>query len=52
MTNIELNAYHAVISLSQSAKRIADALEALVKLATDDCAARANGKEADNGANS
>lgn len=49
MTNIELNAYHAVISLSQSAKRIADALEALVKLATDDCAARATGKEADNG---
>lgn len=45
MTNIELNAYHAVISLSQSAKRIADALESLLKLATDDCAVRAKDEE-------
>lgn len=51
MTNVEINACHAVISLSQSARRIADALEALLKLATEECAARANGKEADNGSN-
>ena len=39
---------HAAV-VENHLRRIADALEKLVKLATDDCAARANGKEADHG---